>query len=242
MKIPARLLARIRKVRAKRPRTVLDHILKHGQITTQELRDLYGYNHPPRAVRDVREHGIPLETFRVVGPDGRKIAAYRIAMRAARRGAAPQGRRAFSKRLKELLVARDGPRCQVCWTGMEARYLQIDHRVPYEVAGEDVEPEAHPEKFMLLCSSCNRAKSWSCEHCENWRAAKQVTVCKTCYWAGPQSYSHIAMAPQRRVELIWTGAHEVRTHDRVWESAQKQGRTVQEVILEIIARHEWQDS
>jgi hypothetical protein len=75
MKIPARLLTRIRGVTAKRPRTVLEHILKHGYVTTQQLRDMYGYNHPPHAARDVREQGIALETFRVVGSDGRRIAA-----------------------------------------------------------------------------------------------------------------------------------------------------------------------
>ncbi|WP_369334486.1 helix-turn-helix domain-containing protein [Candidatus Thiosymbion oneisti] len=50
-------------VEAKRPKTVIDHILKHGQITTEELKDTYGYNHPPRATRDVREQGIPIKTL-----------------------------------------------------------------------------------------------------------------------------------------------------------------------------------
>ena len=52
--------------------TVIDHILRHGFITTQDLKDNYGYNHPPRAVRDVKEHGIPTEMFRVKGSDGRE--------------------------------------------------------------------------------------------------------------------------------------------------------------------------
>lgn len=72
------LLALCRSVTAKRPKTVIDHILAHGFITTEELKEQYGYNHPPRAVRDVRENGIPVETFRVTGSDGRKIAAYRF--------------------------------------------------------------------------------------------------------------------------------------------------------------------
>ena len=41
-------------VTAKRPKTVIDHILKRGFITTQELKDTYGYNHPPRAAIDGR--------------------------------------------------------------------------------------------------------------------------------------------------------------------------------------------
>ncbi len=44
----------------KRPKTVIDHILKHGFITTEQLKDDYGYNHPPRAVSDVKEHGIEI--------------------------------------------------------------------------------------------------------------------------------------------------------------------------------------
>lgn len=77
-KLPKEFIKLCKKVKAKRPRTVIDHILKHGFITSQELKDKYGYNHPPRAARDVKENGIPIEMFRVEGNDGRKIAAYRF--------------------------------------------------------------------------------------------------------------------------------------------------------------------
>ena len=77
-KYPKAFLELCQSVTAKRPRTIIDHILQHGHISTEELKEKYGYNHPPRAARDVREHGIPLETFTVVGADGRKIAAYRF--------------------------------------------------------------------------------------------------------------------------------------------------------------------
>jgi hypothetical protein len=39
-----------RAITAKRPKTVIDHILKNGFITTLELKDTYGYNHPPAAL------------------------------------------------------------------------------------------------------------------------------------------------------------------------------------------------
>ena len=68
-KLPGLFVKRCRAVTAKRPRTVIAHILRHGFITTQQLKDDYGYNHPPRAVRDVKEHGIPIEMFRVEGID-----------------------------------------------------------------------------------------------------------------------------------------------------------------------------
>ena len=75
--LPDDFLQLCQSVTAKRPKAVIDHILQYGFITTEDLKEIYGYNHPPRAARDVREHGIPLETFRVVGSDSRKIAAYR---------------------------------------------------------------------------------------------------------------------------------------------------------------------
>lgn len=53
-------------VTANRPRTVIDHLFEFGSINTEELQELYGYTHPPRAIRDVREAGIPIESRRVV--------------------------------------------------------------------------------------------------------------------------------------------------------------------------------
>ncbi len=47
LEVSAELLALCRTITAKRPKTVIDHILKHGFITTEELKDNYGYNHPP---------------------------------------------------------------------------------------------------------------------------------------------------------------------------------------------------
>ena len=77
-KYPKKFLDLLESVTAKRPKTVIQHILQHGYVTSEELKNTYGYNHPPRAVRDVREYGIPLVTYRVTGSDGRKIAAYKF--------------------------------------------------------------------------------------------------------------------------------------------------------------------
>lgn len=75
MAIDPRLLALCEKITAKRPRTVIDLIKEHGQITTDEPLGL-GYTHAPRAVRNVREQGVPLETIRVKSaPTGRCMAA-----------------------------------------------------------------------------------------------------------------------------------------------------------------------
>ncbi len=211
--LPKAFLEKLKTVTAKRAKTVIDHILKHGHITTEELSKKYGYDHPPRAARDVRELGIPLETFRITGTHGRKIGAYKFGDPAKIKGGKLGGRKAWPKNFKNQLVEIYGSRCAICFTEYEPRYLQIDHCVPYEVGG-DPEGDLDPSDYMLLCGSCNRAKSWSCEHCKNWKKDRLATVCKTCYWASPDNHAHVALLLIRRLDITWTG-EEVPEYDQL---------------------------
>lgn len=229
------LLERLAAVTNKRPRTVIEHILKHGFITTEELKTLYGYNHPPRAAKDVRDQGIPLETFRVKGTDGRSIAGYRFADLTLIRRGFIGGRRAFSKAFKTSLVLANGSRCHICFQEYKERYLQIDHRVPYEVAGDVALNERDAESYMLLDGACNRAKSWSCEHCENWKELKSSKICATCYWASPESYTHIAMEEARRLDVVWAG-DETKTYDALKRKADASKDPMPKYVKKILSR------
>ena len=77
--VDPRIIEVAQKVTAKRPRTVIDHLIQHGAVNSEELQELYGYTHPPRAVRDVREAGIPIVTEMIISArTGRRIAEYRF--------------------------------------------------------------------------------------------------------------------------------------------------------------------
>lgn len=223
-------------VTAKRPRTVIDHILKHGYVTTEEIRDIYGYNHPPRAARDVREHGIPLETFRVTGSDGRSIGAYRFGDPRRARFSRLRGRTALTRKLKRQLIEEHGARCAIYLEDFDPRHLQIDHRIPYEVAGDAPETIDDPEHYMLLSGSANRAKSWSCEHCVNWLELRRPEICQRCYWAFPEDYDHIAMRQVRRVDILWSG-EETSVYERLKERTLELQKELPAHIKEIIERH-----
>lgn len=235
-KLPKAFIEQCKKVKAKRPRTVIGHILKHGYITTQELKDKYGYNHPPRAARDVREQGIPLETFRVMGSDGRKIGAYRFGAPAKARFSKLQGRTAFSKELKQKLIDKDGCRCAIYLEQFPERELQIDHRIPFEVKGDSCDNQEDPQHFMLLCGSANRAKSWSCEHCINWRELKQAEICNSCYWAYPESYDHVAMRPVRRMDILWTEG-EVEDYEELKRRTDRLQKKMPSFVKQIIKKY-----
>lgn len=229
---PKEFLEHLQSVTNKRAKIVIDHILKHGFITTEDLENTYGYSHPPRAARDVREAGIPLETFSVKSGEGKSIAAYRFGNLEELQTKRIAGRVQFSKTFKRQLYESCGGHCQICNGQFEERYLQVDHRVPYEVAGETSDRE--PQHFMLLCGSCNRAKSWSCEHCENWRTLKKPSICMECYWGSPEDYHHIAMEQVRRLDLQWNG-DEVQYYDAIKLIADQHNIELPEFIKQVLA-------
>lgn len=234
--LPEEFLALYRSVTAKRPRTVIDHIIEHGFITTEELKEKYGYNHPPRAARDVREQGIPLETFRIIATDGRSIAAYKFADPSKTRADKLSGRTVISKAFKQRLLEHYGSKCAIHSDTLDERYLQVDHRVPFLIAGDVPSNERNVEDYMLLCGSANRAKSWSCEHCVNGIELKDESICQTCYWASPEEYSHIAMQDIRRVDIIWSG-EEVSEYDRMKEKTNELQQDIPSFVKEIIKNH-----
>ena len=211
-KLPKWFLDKLNAVTSRRPKTVIQHILEHGFVTTEELKSL-GYEHAPRAARDVRELGIPLETFRVKDSAGRNIAAYRFGdiFKAENSISKTAGRTTLSSALKKALIEKFGSKCAIYLQPMEERILQIDHRVPYEIDGEQ-DPN-NIDHYMLLSPSANRAKSWTCEHCPNW-VRKDAQFCVECFWAHPECYTHIAGKEQRQIIITFTD-NEIDDYNRL---------------------------
>lgn len=227
--VDPRILALCDKVTAKRARALIDYLLEHGECSTEDLNDM-GYDHPPRVAGDVKEAGIPIVMTRdrVSAKTGRKIGVYRFGDPSEIKAGRIDGRKAFSKAFKEALVAKYGARDAFTQEPLEPRYLQIDHRVPYQVAGDAAFDESNPAAYMLLDASSQRAKSWSCEHCAN-LAVLDEAVCRSCFWAFPEAYTHVATEQVRRVDIAWWG-DEVAAFDRLKVRADALGITVGDLL------------
>ncbi len=232
IKYPKEFLSHVKSIKNKRAKIVIKHIMEKGFITTEDLETTYGYNHPPRAARDVRETGIPLETFTIKSKKGKSIAAYKFGDISKLQVHRVEGRILFPKQLKEKLFELSEGRCSICHGKFEKRYLQVDHRVPYQVGGDVTDRKL--KDFMLLCGSCNRAKSWSCEHCKNWKEAKKPSICMECYWGSPENYHHIALEEIRRLDLQWAG-DEVKYYDAIKIIAEQNKIELPDFVKEIIA-------
>lgn len=216
-------------VEGKRPRTVIDLILKNGSVTTDDLKDA-GYEHAPRAVRDVRELGIPLITSRVKGRDGKMIASYTFGDldHAGNVTSKKKGRNVLSEALKQKLIEKHGTKCSIYLEEMDPKDLQVDHRVPYEIGGEQDQNDI--SKFMLLSPSANRRKSWTCEHCQNWKK-KDTSMCEKCYWAYPEKYTHVAGKQERVLSLQLTGDDATKYDEYVREHG---GKALYEIVRRTI--------
>jgi hypothetical protein len=239
MKLDAKIKALAEKVIAdgknKRAIIVLKAMLEKGSITTDDLNDL-GYNHPPRAVGDVRDAGIPIVTGSAISAKtGRRMAVYTFGDPSMIQKGRVGGRSALPKKFKSALVKRYG--CVDCITGAELdeRVLQIDHRIPYRIFGDAGLQEHNVEAYMLLDASSQRAKSWSCEKCANFTDTADPSICRHCFWAFPEDYDHIATVDIRRVDIVWQG-EETATYDRLKTKAEKQGRTISQFIKSVLER------
>jgi hypothetical protein len=89
---------------------------------------------------------------------------------------------------------------------------------------------------MLVCGSCNRAKSWSCEHCANWQNEKSSQVCLKCYWANPENYVHVALREVRRTDILWD-ENEVELYEKLKESAVQNQFPIPEYVKKVIEKH-----
>ena len=219
----------------KRAVAAIKAMLEKGYVTTDDLNDL-GYNHPPRAVGDVRDAGIPVITGSGISErSNRRMAVYRLGEAKDIVNGRIGGRSALPKAFKEKLIARYGS--QDCITGavLPPQVLQMDHRVPFRVAGDAGLQDHDVEAYMLLDASSQRAKSWSCEHCRNFQDLLKPSICGTCYWASPEAYDHIAMEQLRRTEISWQG-EDVQVHDRLKEKAAAMGITLGELLKRIARR------
>lgn len=221
--------ALIEAVSNKRARFVLDAIVKNGLVSTEEISKA-GYDHPPRAAQDVRDLGFPLKTVKVKHSNGRSIAAYTLDLEKLQKPGMA-GRRALAKRERQNVIDCADGRCQFCSSTLN---LQVDHRIPYQIAGESKGTDE--EIFQVLCGSCNRKKSWACEACPNFLKTNDAQTCRSCYWSGSDSYTHIATIEERRTDLIWVGKPETDVADRLSREAKTVGKRTTEYIKDILKR------
>ncbi|HBL18007.1 MAG TPA: HNH endonuclease, partial [Elusimicrobia bacterium] len=57
-----------------------------------------------------------------------------------------------------------------------------------------------------------------------------------CYWAYPDNYSHIAMRPLRRLDLMWTG-NEVQSYEQLKKKSEELQQTMPAYVKRVIEKN-----
>ncbi len=146
------------------------------------------------------------------------------------------GRTNFSKKFRHKLFDMYGSIDCITGAEHERRSLQIDHRIPYRIAGDEGLETDDATAYMLLDAKSQRLKSWSCENCENLIEKQEPAICRKCFWAFPENYSHIAMKEIRRVDIVWQGK-EVRDYEMIVKRANDEKMSLQDFLKELGRKH-----
>ena len=233
--LPEDFLEALGRITNKRARVVIDTILEKGYCTTEDIAAA-GYDHPPRAARDVKEEGIPLCKKMIKNSDGKRMASYYFGdwkdAKSHNQLAKTGGRKQLTANLKKALINKYGAKCHLFNESYDERLLQPDHRIPFEIGG-DPDDMMDTDYFMLLCPSANRNKSWACEHCPNW-VRKEVETCRSCYYAFPENYEHIACKEERKIDLIMRGS-DIKLYHDITRMAEKEHLSNQEMVKRLLA-------
>ena len=62
-----------------------------------------------------------------------------------------------------------------------------------------------------------------------------MAICKSCYWASPEEYEHVAMVAARRADVVWL-AKDVKSFDKFRDACKKSGETIQDGIKKAVTR------
>lgn len=209
----------------------IDKILRDGYVTAEELQK-QGYVHGARVIGDVRDNGIPIITKKIKTASGRSVANYVFGDVADIKQHKVGGRVAFPASFKRKLIEAYGSTCALSNAALSADELQIDHRIPYLISGDNANVRSVDE-FMLLSASMQRSKSWACENCENSRRLYIIQNCKSCYWANPDQFTHVALRPERRVDLVFLNG-EIFAFDQMKANATELRISIQSYIKKML--------
>lgn len=231
MAIDQKKIEQLLRTLGKRPRTVLEKIVENGSVSTYELGQL-GYDQPPRAAQDLKEAGVKLKTTFGKHPEtGARMGIYSLDPDQSGNNDNFKGRTAFPKKFRQDLFKHYDQKCNLCNSKYPSGVLQIDHRVPYLIAGDSEDLKI--EDFMPLCGSHQRLKSWACEHCENVKS-KEIKFCVSCFWAFPDhDYEHIAMIKERRVFVTWKD-DEIEDYVKLIDTSKKLSLSIPDTIKHLL--------
>lgn len=222
-----------------RGRKAIDALKQNGVVTKYDLiRAGIAPTQTARAIRDLKDHGIPIQALsRVKTPESKNpVVRYTFGERRDIHPEWQNGRRLVPAGMKGKLIRIYGSRCAYCGEKLEPRKLQVDHRLPVKYFGELNEKEkGNPQNYLLLCPECNRKKAEAVDEgcAKTCYKTDDMSIIKSCYWYDPINYTHVCMKPVGKLEVKWN-EDDIDEYKALMKTAKKRGISPQEVVKQLV--------
>jgi hypothetical protein len=214
---------------SKRACCVRDLLLTQGWVTYAQIKPLYDCYR--RAKRDLIDVGLTLQAKTIHDGHGR-TTLFEFDPQAF--AGQQESRLPLSAKDREELKRRFDYKCNLCSTPEHHRHLEADHRIGFDLVGNDLHKAEGLDAFQPLCAPCNDKRQRACMECPN----KDPDTCRSCRWAYPEKYAHVATRPERRAELVIHHPKLAQAFDELWPRIQtiatQRGETPGEVILRVV--------
>jgi hypothetical protein len=211
----------------KRPLQGLITLLKNHPGWTSGKEIKISYDHSPRVLADLKDYGIPILAESRATRDDSKSHHYRLGRKENILRQPLKGRSALRKAIKRELLTKFGNRDSFTQIEFPESSLQIDHRIPFRVSGDNPE-NLVVDRFMLLSASSQRAKAMACKRCRN-MSEGVLGHCRSCYWASPEGYDHVELTKAKITIIVWNEEDEDLLSSLTLSSARNNKNTSDEI-------------
>ena len=222
-----------------RAKAAADLLMNKGIITKYDFESTnVPISQAPRAIRDLKDHGIPIKTLeRVNVPQSKsKVSQYTFGDVADITVANKYGRMYNPTGMKDRLAKLHGNVCVFCGKELSGKDRELDHKLPVNIFG-DLSPveRLNPDNYQLVCRKCNRLKREATSHGAFDDRQDGMEVVEHNYWYDPVQYrKNKSDSLFAQSIVIWNTNNDLRLYKEVSQYAKESNKSFQNSLKDIV--------
>lgn len=221
-----------------RAKAAADLLMEKGVITKYDFEETHvPVSQAPRAIRDLKDHGIPIETLRKISvPQAKtKVNRYTLGSIDNINTSMRYGRMYDPTGMKEKLAKLHGDVCVFCGKKLTAKDRELDHKLPVNIFG-DLSPveRLNPDNYQLVCRGCNRLKREATSHGAFDDQREGMDIVKQNYWYDPVQYrKNRDDRLYAHNVIVWNTSKDIQAYKQISQYAKDSSKSFQEALKDI---------
>lgn len=221
-----------------RAKAAADLLIEKGVITKYDFETTrVPISQAPRAIRDLKDHGIPVKTLeRVNVPQAKsKVNQYTLGSADDIDASKKYGRLYDPSGMKEKLAKLHGSTCVFCGKHLAPKDRELDHKLPVNIFGDLSSVERlNPNNYQLVCRKCNRLKREAVSHGAFDDRQDGMDVVKHNYWYDPVQYRKNEKDNLFNQSIVvWNSGEDIRTYNQISQYAKYSNKSFPEALKDM---------